>query len=431
MAALGFAFDIYELLMAQQILPDVIPQLTGAKPGTPEFNIWRDRLFFLPALVGGAFGLVGGYLTDRFGRRQVLFYSILLYAFSAFATGFVTTIEALLVLRCLTLIGVCVEFVAAVAWIAELFPNARQRETVLGYTQAFSSFGGFMVAFAYWAAAKYGAMLPAISPIYWGDGPVLGDGVQEAWRYTLISGVIPALPLIVIRPFLPESPAWQQKRDAGTLRRPNIAELFSPALLRTTIVTTILMACAYGSAFGAIQQAPQIVRAMPTVKEQKPPEQKTLAAETQGWQETGGLVGRFALAYLVIRIASQRLLLGLFVLPGLFIVPYVFCSLPQQGLNAFQVGMFAAGFFTVAQFSFFGNYLPRMYPLHLRGTGESFAANIGGRILGTSAALLTTQIQTYTNSLPYAAAGVAFTVFAVALVTLFFLPEPKEEDLPE
>ena len=52
----------------------------------------------------------------------------------------------LLILRCTTFVGVCVEFVAAVAWLAELFPNPHQRETVLGYTQAFSSIGGLLPA---------------------------------------------------------------------------------------------------------------------------------------------------------------------------------------------------------------------------------------------------------------------------------------------
>ena len=47
---------------------------------------------------------------------------------------------------------------------------------------------------------------------------------------------------------------------------------------------------------------------------------------------------------------------------------------------------------TVAQFSFWGNYLPRVYPTHLRGTGESFAANVGGRMIGTCAALVTTAL---------------------------------------
>ncbi len=99
-------------------------------------------MFYVPAFVGGIFGLLGGYLTDRLGRRRVLTWSILLYAVSAFAAGFSTSIEMLLILRSTTFVGVCVEFVAAVAWLAELFTDPQQREQVLGYTQAFSSLGG-------------------------------------------------------------------------------------------------------------------------------------------------------------------------------------------------------------------------------------------------------------------------------------------------
>ena len=87
-AALGFAFDIYEILMAPLVVGPAIGELTGAKPGTPDFNFWVGMFFWIPALVGGAFGLLGGYLTDRFGRRRVLVWSILLYAFSALAAGF-------------------------------------------------------------------------------------------------------------------------------------------------------------------------------------------------------------------------------------------------------------------------------------------------------------------------------------------------------
>ena len=138
-ASIGFAFDIYELLMLPLIVGPALLDLGGIKPGSPEFNDWVGRLFYIPALAGGAFGLLGGYLTDYFGRRRVLVWSILLYALSAAGAGFATSIEMLLVLRCLTFIGVCVEFVAAVAWLAELFPEREQRESVLGYTQAFLS----------------------------------------------------------------------------------------------------------------------------------------------------------------------------------------------------------------------------------------------------------------------------------------------------
>src|SRR5438046_10252489 len=119
-AVIGFAFDIYELLMLPLIVRPALLELGGVQPGTPEFAAWVGRLFYIPAMAGGIFGLLGGYLTDRLGRRRVLTFSILLYAGAAFASGFVTTLPQLLVLRCLVFVGVCVEFVAAVAWLAEL-----------------------------------------------------------------------------------------------------------------------------------------------------------------------------------------------------------------------------------------------------------------------------------------------------------------------
>ena len=71
-ACLGFAFDTYELLMLPLVLPPALQELGGLKLGTPEFAHWRDLFFYVPAVCGGVFGLLGGYLTDLFGRRRVL-----------------------------------------------------------------------------------------------------------------------------------------------------------------------------------------------------------------------------------------------------------------------------------------------------------------------------------------------------------------------
>lgn len=424
-AALGFAFDIYELLMAPLIVGPAIGELLQTKPGEAAFNTWVGMFFWVPAICGGVFGLLGGYLTDRFGRRRVLTWSILIYAFSAFFAGFAEDVVTLLVLRSLTFVGVCVEFVAAVAWLAELFPEPRQREAVLGYTQAFSSVGGIMVTAAYALIVTYAHLLPEIG------------GGHSAWRYTLMSGVIPALPLIIIRPFLPESPTWRQKKEAGTLKRPSLAAIFTPELRKTTIVTTILFACVYGAAFGAIQQMPRIVPGLPEVRELAPQQQQQAASLVQGYQEIGGLLGRFALAYLAIRVVSRRRLLRTFMVPAMIVFPFVFFYAGTTNLELTKWGMGLAGFFMVAQFSFWGNYLPRVYPTHLRGTGEGFAANIGGRMLGTSFAFVTTQLTgampgaTPSARLAYAATGVAIFVWIVGFACSFALPEPKTQELPE
>jgi|LNFM01.1.fsa_nt_gb MFS family permease len=423
-AALGFAFDIYELLVLPLIAGPALAELGGLKPGTPEFNSWTGMLFFIPAFAGGIFGMVGGYLTDLWGRRRVLVWSILLYAISALAAGFATSLEQLLFFRCTTFIGVCVEFVAAVAWLAELFPDPKQRENVLGYTQAFSSIGGLLVTGAYYLAVTWAPNLPAI------------HGGHEAWRYTLISGVLPAIPLMIIRPFLPESPLWAQHKAAGTLRRPSFAALFQPQYSRTTWVTMIMYAASYGAAFGAIQHLPRIVPGLAEVLPLARPLQQKVVSNVQFFQEIGGLVGRVILAYLAVRILSRRTLLRVFQVPGLFLVPLVFFNAMDLSVDVLKWGVFAAGLLTVAQFSFWGNYLPRMYPTHLRGTGESFAANIGGRMLGTSAALITTTLANYTPGaspaakLAVAAGCVATGVYLIGFASSFFLPEPPEK-LPE
>ncbi len=464
-AAIGFAFDIYELLMLPLIVKEAVKELSTNMvggpflPGSPGYVQWARTLFFVPALAGGVFGLLGGYLTDLLGRRRVLTFSILLYAFSACAAGFAQTLPQLLLCRCLVFIGVCVEFVAAVAWLAELFPEPIRREKVLGLTQAFSSFGGFLVAIANNAAGEWAHLLPAIH-----------DG-HAAWRYTLISGVIPAIPLILIRPFLPESPAWQKKRESGQLKRPSILALFKPELARTTILTTLVFAASYGIAFGAIQQLPQILgapkgghkevlaigaaarnRAIEEAKEQGKPEPPVgklnqiagnamdgAVAKVTMSQEIGGLFGRFALAALALYVASRRNLLRIFQIPALVFVPLLFWwishNLQSDSLTMIKTGIFVAGFVTVAQFSFWGNYIPLVFPVHLRGTGESFAANIGGRVIGTAAAWITLTLSASTppNPAKMAVMGaiVAGGYCLVGAILTHWLPEPQAGAIEE
>jgi MFS family permease len=424
-AALGFAFDLYEIVILPLVLRPALTALGNLKSGTPEFNFWAGLFFFVPAAAGGVFGLVGGYLTDLFGRRRVLVWSILLYGFSACAASYASTLPQFLILRCTTLIGVCVEYVAAVAWLAELFPNPKQRESVLGYTQGAVGLGGLMGTGAYYLAVTYAERLPVI------------HGGHEAWRYTLLSGLIPAIPLMLIRPFLPESGIWREKKFKGTLKRPSIVELFRPALRKTTLVTTFLMACTFAIAYGVVQQTPRMVPGLPEVRGLPPRQVEQTVSGVQLVQELGTLAGRLLFAVLVVRIATQKRLLLVFLIPGLFVfsVDYFFAA--THSLVLLKYGMFLAALLMNALGSFWWNYLPRVYPTHLRGTGESFAANIGGRVIGTSAAICTTQLANFMPGinaparLAYSAATVAVLVYSMALIASFWVREPKGGQLPD
>ncbi len=301
-----------------------------------------------------------------------------------------------------------------------------------------------------------------------------------------MSGLIPAIPLILIRPFLPESPVWAQKREAGTLKRPTIAALFAPNLWRTTIVTAIGFACTLGVAFGAIQQMPQIVPGLAEVQagSKKASEAAVAAAREKGetnadklkaiggaaagrysqkiaseytkMQEIGGLVGRFLMAAVLAGAIAWGWKLRLFQIPGMILTPLVFWfflripnttffEIPLEWgeggppflgtipVTTMSVGMFLVGLFTVGQLSFWGNYLPHAYPVHLRGTGESFAANIGGRLIGTMAAFVAAELAAKmpyeTSPLQFSAAAaiVGTTVYVIGFISSFFLEEPAAD----
>jgi MFS family permease len=472
-AVIGFAFDIYELLMLPMIFAPAISELLQVPIDNPAVREWFTIINAAAAVTGGIFGLLGGYLIDRFGRKKILLASILLYGVSPVLAAFSTDIYSFMIFRCTTFIGVCVEFIAAVAWLAELFPEKKKREAVLGSTQAFSSFGGLMVAgmYALMVDLARNRSLPAL-PV---DPPYNGFA---AWRYTLITGLIPAIPILFLLPFLPESPIWRQKKAAGTLKRASFGQIFAPDLRRTTIVATLLFACCYGAAFGAIQLAPQgITPGLPEFaqvrkdldiprkeagklnkeyvatepgSEAREKVRTQLAANSkqqaeirkdldnaipkvQLYQEMGGLMGRIALAVLALYILSRRVQLWLFVVPGMFILPYFFWTVIENDLTYLYWGLFAAAFVTVAQYSYWGNYLPAAYPVHLRGTAGGFAANIGGRMIGSSIGLVTTFVvapmitaSTTFESTAKAAAIVGGSLFVLAFIVSFWLPEPKE-----
>ncbi len=456
-AAIGFLFDTYELLMFPVIGSQAISELLKVAPNSNEVRLWSGRMLWIAALCGGFFGLLGGWLIDRFGRKTIMAASIFLYSFSPVCAAFSTELWMLILFRCTTFIGVCVELVAAVTWLSELFQDKRRRQVAIGWTLAFASVGGIMVTEVFNLIVKAAKDLPTL--------PVPeGSNGNAAWRFTLLTGLVPGALILMLLPFVPESRVWKERKLAGTLKRPRFRELFTSELRRTTIVATLLSACGYAAAFGALQLTPlAMAPGMPDLQEttkelrataaalQKvekgSSEQKALLAKQkelqtkvdarrgniQRWQELGGLTGRIVLAVLLVIIVSHKTLLRIFLVPGVILLPVTYYYLYQSDYTIFATAIFFCGLVIVAQFSYMSEYLPKAFPVHLRGTGGSFAANVGGRMFGTMAATLNTEfLSTFfagdnPTKVAMAAAVIGGGVFALALILSFFLPQPREE----
>lgn len=476
-AAIGFLFDTYELLMFPVIGAQALSEFL---PNEDAVRQWSGRMLWIAALAGGFFGLLGGVLIDRLGRKTVMIGSILVYSFSPVAAAYSTELWHLVLFRSTTFIGVCVELVAAVTWLAELFPDKKQRELAIGWTLACASLGGIFVTEVYngirEAVVAHPEGLSALSDI----------GIKAAaWRYTLLTGLIPGALILLLMPFVPESRVWAEKKRTGTLKRPRFGELFSPELRRTTIVTTLLSACGYAAAFGALQLTPlQMAPGLPALdpikkehgpavkaaeakladakkqlEEAKDPAEKAKLGESvkaatkgvaaarkpitdavnakrgdiQRWQELGGLTGRILFAILLLFLAS-RVLIRVFLLPGVVLFPVAYLVLYGGDYTVFAVAIFFCGLVTVAQFSYVSEFLPKVFPVHLRGTGSAFATNVGGRMLGTMAATLNTELLSpmfagdNPQNVAKAAAIIGTAVYALALGLSFLLPNPAEEE---
>ena len=475
-ASIGFLFDTYELLMTPLVAAPAIAELLKIPENNPIVTDWVGRLLWISALCGGVFGLMGGWLVDRLGRKTVMALSILVYSLSPLAAAYSTSLFMFVFFRSTTFIGVCVEFVAAITWLSEVFEDKKQRERWLGITQAFASLGGvFVTVVSIWLSANLD-LLPHL-----GLPAGLGSADPDSWRFLLMTGLLPAIPIVLLLPFVPESKVWKEKRAAGALKRPSFAAIFAPELRRVTLVTAVLSACAYGIAFGALQVTvarvapglpelkPQAIELAPLRKEAEalndqlnalPPDDpgrkelvakikenvvkqvpinevvKEMRDKVQFRQEMGGLLGRVLLAVFLIIGISRVALLKIYQVPALVIVPLTYFVFFKQGGEVFLWSYFVCGLLVVGQFSYFGEYLPKVFPLHLRGTGGSFATNVGGRMIGTSMAFVTTTIVApmLAGSGPLLpghvaqAAGIVGTSIAViSFVVGFWLPEPKAE----
>ncbi len=139
------------------------------------------------ALYGTVIGsIIGGWPTDRWGRKKTLIWVGILYFISAVWSGLAPEVWSLIIARFIGGLGVGISTVAAPLYIAEIAP-AERRGRLAGMFQ-FNIVFGILVAFL----SNY----------------LLGGFGEEAWRWMLGVEAVPALVYTLMCFTLPESPRW-------------------------------------------------------------------------------------------------------------------------------------------------------------------------------------------------------------------------------
>ncbi|MHC4678666.1 MAG: sugar porter family MFS transporter [Planctomycetota bacterium] len=153
------------------------------------------------ALLGCAIGAgTAGLLSDRFGRKKVLILSAVLFFISAVGTAIPKTITVFIIYRILGGVGVGAASISSPMYIAEISP-ARIRGRMVSVNQ-FAIVTGFLVVYF----ANYFIALQGDAA--WNE--------QSGWRWMFASEALPALLLLVLLFFVPESPRWLAKQNRDT-----------------------------------------------------------------------------------------------------------------------------------------------------------------------------------------------------------------------
>ncbi len=210
-AALGYFVDIFDLLMFSIVRVQSLKDL-----GVSGDAIMSTGIFLLNSQMAGLLigGVLWGVLGDRFGRKSVLFGSILLYSLANIANGFVQDVNSYAALRFVAGIGLAGELGAGVTLASELLP---QRWRGLGTT--FISVIGVMGAAFAVAVAE------------------LAD-----WRTAYIIGGVMGLCLLMMRVGVRESGMYNKISSAAEkVSRGNILMFFRrPELLKRLLLVILV-----------------------------------------------------------------------------------------------------------------------------------------------------------------------------------------------
>lgn len=347
-------------------------------------------------LLASAFGgWFAGAISDRFGRVRTLQITIAWFAIFTFLTGFAQNYTQLLACRALMGFGFGGEWAAAAVLIGE-FIRPEHRGKAVGAMQS-----GWAVG---WGVAAL--LATAFFTVF---------GQETAWRALFWVGIAPAILVFFIRRMVDEPKVFdetQKKLDAAG-KAANFLEIFSPPVIRTTILTCLLSIGAQGGYYAITTWLPTFLRT----------ERKLTVLGTGGYLAViivGSFIGYLVSAWLNDRI-GRRANFILFALCSIVTV-IVYTQLPVDNTLMLWLG-FPLGFFASGIFSGMGPFLTELFPTRMRGSGQGFAYNFGRGI----AALNPMFVGMLSAKLPLGQSIGVFALIAYGLLIIaaLLLPETK------
>jgi MFS family permease len=424
-ASLAWLFDCLDQQVFNLSRDGAVEDLLGNARSANEYASYTTSFFLIGWAIGG---LVFGSLGDRFGRARILTVSLLIYSVCTGLSSFSTSFFAFCACLLLTGLGVGGVFGLSVALVADSVPD-HTRAPALGMLQSLSSWGNI-------AAGLMGMGIGLLATRHF-----LPFGLK-AWQAMFLVGALPAFLCVFVLRRVKEPEKWVQAKAAGAkmgVKFGSYAALLKhPVWSRRAWLGLILCSAGIVGLWGIGNFHPKIVRSIIAAhlaaNHLAPAE---LASKKAYWssvglllQNIGGFFGMLTMAKFA-QIKGRRPAFAVALALSFLCTLLVFKFLTEVGQIYWMLPLMGFGQYGV--FGVYAIYLPELFPTSLRSTGTSFCYNFG-RLAAASAPFTIGRI---TRSLGgniegFRIAGMWVSlVLLVGILVLPFLPETKDQPLPE
>jgi MFS family permease len=388
----GWILDAMDVMMFSFAIPSIIAafSISNADAG----------LIGTATLLSSAFGgWLAGALADRVGRVRMLQITIGWFAVFTFLCGFAQSYTQLFAFRALMGFGFGGEWAAAAILIGEVI-RAEHRGKAVGAMQSAWPVGWGLAALV---ATLFFLVFPQ----------------DIAWRVLFWFGLSPALLVFFVRRLVSEPPVFAQTQQnmATAGKTANFLEIFSPPMLRTTVLSCMLSTGALGGYYAITTWIPTFLRV----------ERKLTVLGTGGYLAViiaGSFIGGLVSAWLNDRVGRRPTFILFAVLSLITVIGYT--QIPLDDRTMLYLG-FPLGFFSQGIFSGMGAFLTELFPTRMRGSGQGFSYNFGRGV----AALIPFLVGLLSAQLSLGQSIGVFAAMAYGLMTAaaLALPETKGRQL--
>ncbi|MEK4731877.1 MULTISPECIES: MFS transporter [Paenibacillus] len=315
-----------------------------------EWHLGSEQIGLLTAMnsIGMVFGAaMAGILADRYGRRAILVWTLLIFSIASGLSALATGLGMLLVLRFIAGAGLGGELPVASTLVSESVP-VKERGRAVVLLESFWAAGWILSALiAYFVIPKYG------------------------WQMAFILGAVPALYALYLRRAIDDSPRYKLQSVKLPLRA-RLASIWSGPNRKSTLMLWILWFTVVFSYYGMFLWLPSIMfmKGFELVKSFEYVLIMTLAQ----------LPGYFTAAYLIEKLGRKFVLIIYLLLTAVSAIWF--------GTSETAGMLLAAGiclsFFNLGAWGAMYAYTPELYPTAVRSTGVGMAAAFGriGGVIG-------------------------------------------------